>query len=266
LSAAENGAVRRQLRQPRLAEIVAATLRQRILAGELEDGMLPNQEKLLEEFPVSKPSLREALRILETEGLITVQRGNVGGAVVHQPKSQNAAYTLGLVLESRQVAIDDVGRALKQLESDCAGMCAQRPDRATEVVPHLEAANRDARATLDDELPYVRAMADFHEAIVGRCGNETMRLVAGALESLWLAHVSSWAEEAVNVGGFPDPQYRERGLKAHEQIAKLIAKGDVLRVTRLVFEHFDPTQFYKTPADARRTISTANLRDVPLLP
>src|SRR4029079_12199745 len=60
---------RPQLRQPRLAELVAAALRSRILSGRLPDGsMLPKQEELIEEFKVSKPSMREALRILETEG------------------------------------------------------------------------------------------------------------------------------------------------------------------------------------------------------
>jgi DNA-binding FadR family transcriptional regulator len=88
-----------QLHQPRVAELVADALRQRILGGDLTDGqLLPNQENLLTEFSVSKPSLREALRILEAEGLITVRRGNVGGAVIHQPQARHAAYTLALVL------------------------------------------------------------------------------------------------------------------------------------------------------------------------
>jgi GntR family transcriptional repressor for pyruvate dehydrogenase complex len=99
-----------QLRQPRLAEMVADVLRRRILAGQLADGsMLPKQEELIDEFGVSKPSMREALRILETEGLITVQRGNVGGAIVHAPQASNAAYMLGLVLQSRSVSLYDVG-------------------------------------------------------------------------------------------------------------------------------------------------------------
>ena len=94
------------LRQPRLAEMVADGLRERILSGELGDGdMLPKQDDLLAEFRVSPPSIREALRILETEGLITVQRGNVGGAIVHRPKPATAAYMLGLVMQSRSVQL-----------------------------------------------------------------------------------------------------------------------------------------------------------------
>ena len=77
---------RRRLSAPRIAEIVADELRRQIIDGELADGdLLPRQEVLVEQFNVSLVSLREALRILETEGLVSVRRGNRGGAVVHAP-------------------------------------------------------------------------------------------------------------------------------------------------------------------------------------
>ena len=77
---------RRRLSARRTAEIVADELRRQIIDGELADGdLLPRQELLVEQFNVSLVSLREALRILETEGLVSVRRGNRGGAVVHAP-------------------------------------------------------------------------------------------------------------------------------------------------------------------------------------
>ena len=77
---------------PRLAELVAADLRRRILSGELEErAILPKQDDLLTEFGVSLPTLREALRVLEAEGLIRVQRGKRGGALVCRPTAATAA-------------------------------------------------------------------------------------------------------------------------------------------------------------------------------
>ena len=69
----------RQLRQPRLAEIIAASLRDDILTGKLKEGdSLPRQEDLFTKFRVSLPAVREAMRILETEGLVEVDdRGAV---------------------------------------------------------------------------------------------------------------------------------------------------------------------------------------------
>lgn len=250
-----------RLRQPRIAEIVADVLRERILSGELsDDEMLPNLERLLEEFPVSKPSLREALRILEAEGLITVQRGNVGGAQIHLPDAQQAASTLGMVLQSRRVGIDDVGQALRHLEALSAGMCAEREDRATEVVPQLRQCNEDARNNVDDALEYVRAQAEFHEKIVSLSGNQTLQLVAGALESLWLAHVQSWAERRTIQGDFPDDDYRRSGITDHERMTDLIALGESEAVIRLASSHFDPNQFYDEVSRPTQPIDASLLR------
>lgn len=247
-----NPAFAQQLHQPRLAELVADALRQRILDGELVDGqLLPNQESLLTEFNVSKPSLREAQRILEAEGLITVRRGNVGGAVVHRPQARHAAYTLALVLQTRHVPLDDVSSALKQLEGTCAGLCAARPDRAHTVVPVLRGCNERAAAALGDELAYVAATADFHRNMVGCCGSATMGIIVGTLESLWLAHVQSWAETTTQAGVFPTPEYRRHGLDVHEEITGLIEAGEVVAAAELAEAHFDPEQFYSATMDGR---------------
>jgi GntR family transcriptional repressor for pyruvate dehydrogenase complex len=249
------------LHQPRVAELVADAIRQRILDGELTDGaMLPNQEVLIAEFGVSRPSLREAMRILEAEGLITVIRGNVGGAVVHRPESRHAAYTLALVLQARAVPIDDVGSALKQLEGSCAGLCAARPDRAREVVPALEECNARAAAAIEDELAYVQATADFHATLVASCGSQTLQLIVGAVETLWLSHVKGWAESTTRDGTFPDRQYRLDGLAIHEEITALIAAGRVGEVVRLAEQHVDPTQFHSGRHDGGHRVLASTMR------
>ena len=108
--------------------------------------MLPKQDQLISEFQVSRPSFREALRILESEGLISVRRGNVGGAQVHAPTPENAARTLGLVLQARNVALDDLAAALAVIEPACAAHSAQRQDRNAVLVPLLRELNVRCRA------------------------------------------------------------------------------------------------------------------------
>ena len=122
------------MRPARLAEMVAGVLRDRILSGELPDGgWLPKQEDLLAEFGISMPPIREALRILESEGLITVKRGNVGGAVVHLPREAAAASTFGVLLHSRGATLGQLVDAMVAIEPLCVAAAASRGDRATAV-------------------------------------------------------------------------------------------------------------------------------------
>src|SRR5690349_15785688 len=161
---------RRRLGSRRTAEIVADELRRQIIDGELADGdLLPRQEVLVEQFRVSLVSLREALRILETEGLISVRRGNRGGAVVHAPTKSSAAYMLGLVLRSDSVALTDLGLALQELEPSCAALAAQRPDRAKTLIPALNELNDLTAEHLEDGAKFTEIGRRFHHEIAYGC-------------------------------------------------------------------------------------------------
>lgn len=252
---------RPQLRQPRLAEMIAGILRERILEGELEDGdFLPKQEELLEEFQVSKPSLREALRVLETEGLVTVRRGNLGGAEVHVPKPESAAYMFGLVLQSRRVTLGDLATALQLLEPTCAGLCAVRDQREELVVPHLQELLDQSEEHIDDAVEYTRISRRFHEELVHRCGNETMILLIGTLETLWSAQEEEWAAHAVAGGEYPDKRLRRAGLTAHRRIVDAIEAGDQGRAARTARKHLEQTQTYALGADLDSRVEAAALR------
>ena len=77
---------------PKTAELVATQLRNQIIRGELREGdALPPESTLMEQFAVSRPTLREAFRVLESEALISVRRGARGGARVHAPNGDVAA-------------------------------------------------------------------------------------------------------------------------------------------------------------------------------
>src|SRR6478735_3721627 len=220
------------IRQPRVAEIVASRLRDEILSGRLTE--LPSQESLFQQFGVSPPALREAIHILETDGLISVRRGNVGGSVVHLPSAERTAHMISMVLQSRSSTPADVSGALLHLEPICAGMCAARADRMTEVVPHLETEIGLQTAQFDDLSRYVPNARRFHEAIVSRCGNEPMILLIGSLELIWSAHESSvWSDEG-------DPMSRKTmraALRDHQRLLDAIRDGDSARAGRLAQDH-----------------------------
>ncbi|TDD88871.1 FadR family transcriptional regulator [Actinomadura darangshiensis] len=232
-----------RIRQPRLADMVASVLRERIVSGELADGeLIGPQDDLLAEFGVSKPSMREALRILESEGLITVLRGNKGGAIVHVPRTETAAQAIDLVLRTQQSAPDDIAVALVRLEPLCAGLCAERPDRESGVVPALEAAQRKAEESVDDPLGFVRAAREFHAQLVFCCGNAAMAVAVGALERLWTTAEQEWAGGAAGRGDFPGLDQRSDGVRAHRRLIKLIAAGDAAGAERAARRHLTAAQ------------------------
>ena len=227
-----------QLKQPRLAELVASALRQKIVSGELRDGdMLPKQEELLAEFRVSKPSIREALRILETEGLITVRRGNVGGATVHRPKPSNTAHMLALVLEVRDVTLGDVSAARERLEPMCAAICAERADRAETVLPVLDALQEEAERCVHDEEAFTHSCLAFHREIVNRCGNQTMIAVVSMLEAVYTRHIHEQDRRRGNRGETFGLAQREQTLVAHRRTIDAIAAGDVDEVQKVMRDH-----------------------------
>ena len=115
------------LRVPKTAELVAHNLRKRIVRGELREGeSLPAEATLTEQFGVSRPTLREAFRVLETEQLITVRRGARGGAAVHAPSAAMVARYAGFFLEHDGASLADVLEARVAVESPAAGLAAER--------------------------------------------------------------------------------------------------------------------------------------------
>jgi DNA-binding FadR family transcriptional regulator len=217
-----------------VGESVARILRERILAGAFPDGLLPKQEKLVEEFGVSAPSLREAFRVLEAEGLITVRRGNMGGAIVHVPDVSDTAYALGLALQSERVTLSDVSEALWALEPMAAAKCAAREDRHTEVIPVLTRLTDELEVNVDDD--WEEAAQHFHEAMIDLCGNATIRVVINSVFALWNQQQQEWTSSHRGEAYVPEAG-RRRTIAAHRKIIKLIEDGAVGQAERVERSH-----------------------------
>jgi DNA-binding FadR family transcriptional regulator len=258
-----------RIRQPRVAEIVASQLRDDILSGRLKEGdVLPSQEVLFSEFGVSPPALREAIHILESDGLVSVRRGNVGGAVVHQPSAERTAHMISMVLQTRAATPADVSEALLHLEPICAGMCAAREDRLTEVVPYLEAEIERQTAQFDDVSQYVPNARRFHEAIVSRCGNEPMILLIGSLELIWSAHESSvWGDDLPADERLREEQRSMTGrtmraaLRDHQRLLDAIRDGQQDRAIRLAQDHLAVARSNTLAFGRDKTIEAKRISD-----
>lgn len=246
------GTPRRRPQPQHLAEMVASALRDDILGGEIS--VLPRLEDLTQEFNVGPPVIREAMRILGTEGLVTMRRGNVGGADVHRPTSDRVAYMMSLVLQSQSAELGDIGAALRQLEPLCAAMCAARPDRAQAVVPGLRAAVREQAEAIGDGPRTREIINRFHRGLITGCGNQSLVLVVGALEVVWAGHASALYDRAE----FDEPDIAkwQTSVRHHERIVDSIEKGDA-GVTTMVARHLEATQAYMSSIDDSRRVTAA---------
>jgi GntR family transcriptional regulator, transcriptional repressor for pyruvate dehydrogenase complex len=254
-----------RFRQPRIAEIVASKLRDDILSGRLKEGdVLPSQESLFGEFGVSPPAMREAIHLLETDGLISVRRGNVGGAVVHLPTAERTAHMISMVLQARAATPVDVSEALMHLEPICAGMCAARDDRMTEVVPYLQNEIDIQTEQFDDVSRYVPNARRFHETLVSRCGNEPMILLIGSLELIWSAHESSvWSDSSDQAGpASMAGKTRRAALRDHQRLLDAIREGNAAKAVRLAQDHLAAARRNTLALSTDKTIEAKLMSDI----
>jgi DNA-binding FadR family transcriptional regulator len=225
----DDGRVGRHVRVPKTAELVAAHLRRQIVRGELVEGdALPPEAVLMEQFGVSRPTLREAFRVLESEALISVRRGAHGGARVHRPDGHVAARYAGLVLEHRGTTVADVQHARASLETPAVRTLAEAANPA--ALSRLRAALSETAASIDGrgqfgdlgvEIPTDPrgCLNGFHHLLVELAGNQTLTVIDHMLRHiLRTTNHQSVAGDRLDAYG-PVPGADGRGaLTAHQEI------------------------------------------------
>jgi len=204
------------VRVPKTAELVASHVRRRIVTGELIEGdALPPETTLMEEFAISRPTLREAFRILESEGLITVRRGARGGARVQVPSSDVAARYAGLVLQHRGTTLSDVLEARVIVEAPAARMLAARRDRAS-IADKLQ-KELDSHEMRDSEHFH-----EFNALVVELTGNETLVLLTTMLEHISQAATAMY----VRAPHADDDKLARKAVRSRQRLINLIRAGE----------------------------------------
>jgi len=202
---------------------IADEIRSSIVAGELSDGeSLGREPDLVERFGVSRPSLREALRILEAEGLITVVRGVRGGVVVNAPDKRMTARTAALVLQARDVSLADVFEARRLLEPVAARTIAALRRRRP-AIEALREMIKQEEAAIEDPERFAVANAVFHEGLVALAGNQTLTIVTEMLNEIVTRAVTAVSRHDDIVGSLA---VRRRGLRSQQRLLELVEAGD----------------------------------------
>lgn len=201
-------------------EIVADRLRRRIVSGELQVGdRLPPEEELTAAFGIARTTLREALRVLEYEGLLEIRRGRGGGPVVTHPTLGPAATALAVSLQLQDTTIGDLDEARRMIEPQVAGRLAlnHTADDIEALNDAIAAASSAAEA--DDTTAFGIAVVRLHEMLMERSGNDTLATISRLLHELvnnFYAQVSPRA----------DQQLMRRAVRSYRKLVNLIESGD----------------------------------------
>jgi len=165
---------------PKTAEVVAQAIRNQLVRGDIAEGAaLPSEAELMVHFGVSRPSLREAFRILESEKLITVRRGSRGGARATRPDVSVAARYLALLMQFDGVLLSDVFEARAMIEPLAMRLLARRENRQ-EIADELVSIMDEIVPDIDPRLR-VDVWSRFYAHLFHSCGNKTLELLYGTL-------------------------------------------------------------------------------------
>ena len=224
------------VRVPKTAELVASHLRRRIVLGELKEGdALPPESALMAQFGVSRPTLREAFRVLESEALISVRRGARGGARVHIPDGDVAARYAGLVLQFRGTTLADVYAARSAIE--LAALDAMRPRVSKAALKPLRQNLELMDESIDDPERTILLQEEFHRLIVEIAGNQTLHIFEQMIHHIIQLHGTAYVARWTG-----SPQQSKSALaggRTHHKVVDLLQQGDFDAAIDLWRRHLD---------------------------
>ena len=213
------------IKSTRIYEEIVRQIKSMIAEGRLKSGdQLPPERELAEKFLVSRTSVREALRALESLGLVEIQPGE--GTFVREVSIDSLIQPLALVMASQREAIGELFEARRLLEPLIAGLAATRATR--DEVHEME-------RILDEQSKEVAAGktglaqdAQFHAAIGAAAHNRAITRIVNALMDL----LAQSREDSLNTPGRP-----ERSHQDHRRVLAAIERRDEAAARQAMLDH-----------------------------
>ncbi len=198
------------------SELVAEDIANHIIAEDIPEGTVLTSEKdMIESYGVGRNTVREALRLLEARGVITIKTGPGGGPVVRRPRNDDLSESLTLILQFANASLADVLKAREALEPVLAQLAAK--DINNEQLDELEQTIHAMRNNIDDHNIFLKQNRIFHNLIAHASGTIVLRVFVDTLVSLA-------GGGAVNIRH--SERRRHAVIAAHQQIINALRKHD----------------------------------------
>ncbi len=224
--------VLKQVETQRACEVIYEQIKEKILSGELKPGdKLPSERAMMEMLHRSRPSVREALRMLERGGFIRIVHGSRGAQVL-EPSTDNVEQSLSNLMRTKKITTRDMAEYRRINDVEVSGWAAAR--RTEQDVADLEELLAEAELALDNYREFVALDVQFHHLIAQAAKNEvacimTQVLSASMRESLE-RHIDQLSDEA-----------RKKRcatiLQLHKAMAAAIAAGDAEQAREMTTRH-----------------------------
>ncbi|MGP0063216.1 MAG: FadR/GntR family transcriptional regulator [Isosphaeraceae bacterium] len=226
----------------RAHEAILAQFQRKILEGELVPGdRLPSERQMMETFGVSRPTVREALRVAESLGLVAIRHGDPGGPRVLGQPSVGVTRVLDGLLSAERTSVAELLEARMVLEGAAARLAAARP--AADLGP-LEEAYR-AMEQAPDFARFVEADALFHRRVAEVGGNRLLVVILTALRDPIVRLITE------GLSGVTEAAARAKILRTHGEILKAIRARDAAAADRRSRRHLFDLYASLVAADER---------------
>jgi DNA-binding FadR family transcriptional regulator len=211
------------------ANLVIELLRHEIAVGVRPPGsLLPPEGQLTQRLGVSRPSHREALRVLESEGLIKVARGPRGGAKVLMPEVEPVARWVGVYLQMRKAPFEALMEARKTYEPGAAAAIALRRDQAA-----LSALAQCASAqefSVHDRAVFHQYEFEFTRRLIQYSGNPILQLIGDLLNDVYERGLRTLSRQVPSMDF--EVEHLKSGVEGKQRLIRHIANGDAERAER----------------------------------
>ena len=222
------------------AQLIARRIRDAVVSGELTVGdRLPPERELIKQFGYSRAAVREGLRLLEADGLVAMQAGRNGGAVISSPDADRLAPALDTILRLRRTTIHDVHEAQRLIEPLVIGLVIDRAT-ATDLARVRHTIDMIEREPENAET--VRNQSNlFHTFLAEAAHNDVIAIVANLIRQV-VIHMgyTGGKAEALSIA------------RIHQKILDAIEAGDVAAATRRALRHLDASEGALSAAGNRK--------------
>ena len=216
----------------RISEVIVEQVRLLIRQGQLTAGdRLPSERELCERFGVSRVTVREALRVLEANGLVEIRVGARGGAFVTAPSSRLVGEGIADLISLATLTAGEVTESRRVFE---LGIVPLVCERATDedIAELYEICDRSSAALEGDEHP-LELSAEWHSRYAQSAHNRAVAMLVASLHGPLLVSLEKAREAAPLHGG--------RGVEEHRSLVDAIAARDMGRAKELMGAHLHRT-------------------------